>query len=78
MESSNKFAQRVLALLQEDSTTASAVGGSSGGYNPNAGNITSKDSYAPGDARIATPPEVIQTRKGAIKRKRKQKKIRKK
>jgi hypothetical protein len=78
MESRGKFERRFLKVLQEDSTVASTVGGSEGGYNPHAGNINSKDSYAPGSAVIATPPAVIQTRKGAIKRKNKSKKLRKK
>lgn len=78
MESRGKFERRFLVFLQEDSTVASTVGGSEGGYNPHAGNINSKDSYATDDMRVATPPTVIQTRKGAIKRKRKLKKQRKK
>lgn len=77
MESRGKFERQFLLVLQEDSTTALAVGGSEGGYNPQAGNINSKDSYAEDDARVATPPVVIQTRKGAIKRKRKLKRQRK-
>ena len=71
MESRGKFERRFLVVLQEDSTVASTVGGSAGGYDPHAGSINSKDSYATNDMRIATPPSVIQTRKGAIKRKRK-------
>jgi hypothetical protein len=78
MESRGKFERRFLKVLQEDSTVASTVGGSEGGYDPHAGNINSKDSIATKDTRIPTPPAVIQTRKGAIKRKNKSKKLRKK
>ena len=78
MESRSKFERYFLTILQEDSTVASAVGGSEGGFNPAVGSINSKDSYAENDTRIATPPAVIQTRKGAIKRKNKLKKLRKK
>ena len=78
MESRSKFERYFLTILQEDSTVASAVGGSEGGFNPAAGSINSRDSYAEHDARVATPPGVIQTRTGAIKRKNKSKKLRKK
>jgi hypothetical protein len=78
MKSRGKFENRVLQYLQEDSTTSLSIGGSEGGYNPQEGNIQSKDSIAAKDSRIPSPPGVIQTRKGAFKRKNKTKKIRKK
>jgi hypothetical protein len=78
MESSNKFACAFLKLIAEDITAASALGSSEGGFNPEAGVINSTDFYAKGDARIATPPSVVQTRKGAIKRRRSKKKKNKK
>ena len=73
MESRGKFEQCFLLWLRESSTVETAVGGSPGGFNPHEGNIVSKDSYNPNDSRIATPPGVIQTREGALKRKRKKK-----
>ena len=78
MESSGKFACMFFRLIAEDITAVGALGTSIGGFNPQEGNITSKDSYQEGDTRIATPPTVIQTRKGAIKRRRKFNKKRKK
>lgn len=66
-KSIGKFQEAFFKLIEEDSTTAGALGGSTGGFNPTAGKITSSDSYASGDARIATPPNVIQKRVGAIK-----------
>lgn len=66
-KSIGKFQEAFIKLIEEDSITAVALGGSTGGYDPSAGKITSSDSYAPGDARIATPPNVIQKRVGAIK-----------
>jgi hypothetical protein len=53
-------------------TSGDVVGGSTGGFNP-ANNITSVDSYAPGDVRIATPSKIIQKRKGVTKMKLKKK-----
>lgn len=73
MESRGKFERRFLLYLHENMTVASAVGGSPGGFNPHEGNIVSRDSYNTGSAVIATPPSVIQTREGALKRKRKKK-----
>lgn len=78
MESSSKFEYIFYRLIAEDVTAASALGSSPGGFNPHEGNIISKDSYNPEDMRTATPPNVIQTRKGAIKRRRKLNKKRKK
>lgn len=68
-KSTGKFQEAFNKLLVEDSITAVALGTSSGGYDPAAGKITSSDSYAPGDARIATPDGVIQKRTGVIKMK---------
>lgn len=66
-KSTGKFQDAFNKLLVEDSITAVALGTSTGGFDPAAGKITSSDSYAPGDTRIATPPPVIQKRTGAIK-----------
>lgn len=66
MKSTGTFKQYFIRVHSED-TTSAALGNSPGGFS--ASNITSSDFYAPGDARIATPSKVIQTRKGAIKRK---------
>ena len=60
-------------MYVEDMTTGGAMGGSAGGFSPSTGNINSADSYAPGDARIATPSKFIQKRSGAIKMKIKRK-----
>jgi hypothetical protein len=65
MESRGKFEQRFKLILSEENTVASAVGGTEGPYND-------------GDARIAHTTGVIQTRDGALKRKKKTKKRRKK
>lgn len=78
MESSNKFARVFLKLIAEDITATGALGTSDGGFDPEGGVINSRDSYAERDARIATPPGVIQTRKGAIKKRRLKKKKAKK
>ena len=53
-------------IYVEDMTAGSAMGGSAGGFSPS--NPTSSDSYAPGDARIATPDKYIRTRSGIIRR----------
>ncbi len=57
----------------EDMTAGGAMGGSTGGFNPAAGNINSTDSYATGDARLATSSKTIQKRSGSIKMKIKRK-----
>lgn len=64
MESRGKFERYFELLLSEENTVASAVGGTEGKYND-------------GDARIAHTTGVIQTRGGALK-KRRTKKRRKK
>lgn len=66
-KSIGRFQEAFNKVIEEDSITAVALGGSPGGFDPAAGKITSSDSYAPGDARNATPPSVIQKRTGAIK-----------
>jgi hypothetical protein len=66
-KSIGRFQEAFNKVIEEDSTTAVALGGSPGGFDPAVGKITSSDSYAPGDARNATPPSVIQKRTGAIK-----------
>ena len=66
-KSIGKFQEAFNKVIEEDSSSAGALGGSAGGYNPSAGKISSTDFYAPGDARIAAPPGVIQKRTGAIK-----------
>ncbi len=53
-------------------TAGGVMGGSAGGFDP-ANNITSADSYAPRDYRIATPSKIIQKRGGATKMKLKRK-----
>jgi len=50
-------------LVEMDS--AGALGGSAGGFSPDT--PFSTDSYAKGDARIATPSKIIQKRNGVIK-----------
>lgn len=74
MESRRKFKQYFLAWLNEDSTVETAVGGSPGGFNPHEGNINSTDSHNSGDSRIAVSHDVIQTRSGALKRRRRRRK----
>ena len=59
----------------EDITAGSALGGSAG-FNPQAGEITSSDFYAPGDARIPKGSKIVQTRGKAIKIKKRRKKKR--
>jgi hypothetical protein len=66
-KSIGRFQEAFNKIIEEDSITAVALGSSPGGFDPAAGKITSSDSYAPGDARIATPDRVIQKRTGAIK-----------
>ena len=66
-KSIGRFQEAFNKVIEEDSSTAVALGGSPGGFDPAAGKITSSDFYAPGDARIATPSGVIQKRTGAIK-----------
>jgi hypothetical protein len=66
-KSIGRFQEAFNKVIEEDSSTAGALGGSPGGFNPAAGKITSSDSYAPGDTRNATPPGVIQKRTGEIK-----------
>ena len=58
----------------ENMTAGDVVGGSSGGFSPD--NPMSKDTYATGDMRIATPSKVIQKRSGALKIKSKRKRKR--
>ena len=67
-----------LVTLTEDATSASALGGSPGGFEPDE-NIDSTDSYAPGDARV--PKSIfggVLTRDGAAMKTRKGKKKKKK
>jgi len=59
----------------EDITAGSALGGVSG-FNPQAGDITSSDFYAPGDIRLPKGSKIIQTRGKAIKAKKRRKKKR--
>ncbi len=59
--------------IYEDVTAGSALGGV-GGFNPQTDAINSSDFYAPGDARVPKGSGVIQTRGGAIKRKKRRKK----
>jgi len=66
-KSIGRFQEAFNKVIEEDSSTAGALGGSAGGFNPAAGKITSTDFYASGDARIATPDGIIQKRTGAIK-----------
>lgn len=66
MKSTVTFKQYFDNVYSED-ITSTAIGGSEGGFSPD--NINSSDFYAPGDARNPTPSKVIQTRKGAIRRK---------
>ncbi len=74
MKSSNWFASAFLRLLHEDSSAFSALGGSAGGFDPEKGQITSADFYAPGDARIPKGSNTILTRAGALKKRRKRRK----
>ena len=67
-----------LVTLTEDATSASALGGSPGGFEPDE-NIDSTDSYAPGDARV--PKSIfggVLTRDGAAMKTKKGKKKKKK
>jgi len=48
----NRFEREFNRVLHEDMTAGGALGGSEGGFNPAADNITSGDSYAPDDSRI--------------------------
>lgn len=73
MKSRDLFAEAFMKALREDSTATGALGGSTGGFNPEGGSISSSDFYAPGDARIPKGGRVIQTRRGAIKRRKKKK-----
>jgi hypothetical protein len=67
-KSIGRFQEAFNKVIEEDSSTAVALGGSPEGFDPAAGRITSSDAvYAPKDVRIATPDGVIQKRTGAIK-----------
>lgn len=66
-KSIGRFQEAFNKIIEEDSSTAGALGSSPGGFDPAAGKITSSGSYEPDDARNATPPSVIQKRTGAIK-----------
>lgn len=48
----NRFEREFNRVLHEDMTAGGALGGSEGGFNPAADNISSGDSYAPDDSRI--------------------------
>jgi len=75
-KSTSRFEQIFLQLLDEDITSA-AVNTTTQTFNPN-NNISSSDSYAPGDARI--PKSIfggVVKRGGFIKSKRRRRKKRK-
>jgi len=74
MKSTGTFAE-YFSMYMEDMTAGGAVGSSAGGFNPSSNSITSTDSYARGDARIATPNGPIQKRSGAVKTNRKKRKV---
>jgi len=82
MESTGRFEKRFFRLL-EDMTSGAGPDGAFGDgptmhtvYGPNAAaqNISSGDTYAPGDARIYNPTGKVQTRKGTTGKKKKNKK----
>ena len=74
MDSTDKFKNAFMKVLQEDISSATAFGIPSQVFEP-PGSITSTDSYAPGDARIPFDNKVVQTRKGKVKKKKKKKKF---
>ena len=73
MESSGKFERIFLKMLKEEMTAGAggALGGGSS-YNP-PGDISSGDTYAPGDARLPKALGAVQTRKGTVNKKKKKK-----
>lgn len=77
LKSSNKFEQLFLYYLYEDITTSNTVGESPGGFDPE-GNISSTDSYAPGDSRKPDILGGIQRREALNLKKKKNKKKKKK
>ena len=73
MESSGIFERIFLKMLKEEMTAGAggALGGGSS-YNP-PGDISSGDTYAPGDARLPKALGAVQTRKGTVNKKKKKK-----
>lgn len=79
MDSTSKFEKAFINILEEDTSTGSALGTSAGSFDP-ATNINSTDFYARGDARVPKGGKTIQRRPGIppiLKGKRSKKKSRK-
>tara|TARA_R110000824_G_scaffold215624_1_gene402150 strand:+ start:5329 stop:5856 length:528 start_codon:yes stop_codon:yes gene_type:complete len=75
MESTGRFERLFYKILKEDNIAgAGGALGTGAGFDPEAGEISSSDWYAPGDARNPTPVGKVQTRKGTTGSKNKKKK----
>lgn len=63
MDSTSMFEKAFISILEEEMTAGSALGTSTGGFDP-ATNIASSDFYARGDARIPKGSKSVQRRPG--------------